>query len=127
MMAPTIILKDGRPQLVLGSGGSNRIRSAILQVICNVLDFGMSMKQAVEAPRIHWENGVFHLEPELDLPVSASAVSDLTTLFGTKEVVQWQQANMFFGGVHTVGRMELGLEGAGDPRRSGAVNGKASD
>ena len=134
MMAPTMILRNERPQLVLGSGGSNRIRSAILQVICNVLDFGMSMKEAVNAPRIHWENGVFHLEPDLNMnmpDVPNSAWLGATALFsteesgteesGTEEVVQWQQTNMFFGGVHTVGLMDVGLEGAGDPRRSGAV------
>ena len=130
MMAPTMILKDGRPQLVLGSGGSNRIRSAVLQVICNVLDFGMSMTQAVSAPRIHWENGVFHLEPDFDALTNASTFPGATALSATEpateKVVQWRQANMFFGGVHTVGRMGLGLEGAGDPRRSGAVEG-ASD
>ncbi len=120
MMAPTMILKDGKPQLVLGSGGSNRIRSAVLQVICNVLDFGMSMDQAVRAPRIHWENGVFHLEPGLDAPHIGSASLEADRL-GTNKVVQWQQTNMFFGGVHTVGAEDSVLKGAGDPRRSGMV------
>ena len=129
MMAPTMILQDQKPQLVLGSGGSNRIRTAILQVICNVLDFDMSMVQAVEAPRIHWENGVFHLEPGLNaqstapVPESDETGGDETVANqnGTDQIVQWQQTNMFFGGVHTVGRTDSGLSGAGDPRRSGAV------
>ncbi len=88
MMAPTMILSNGKPQLVLGSGGSNRIRSAVLQVICNVLDFGMSMDQAVCAPRIHWENGVFHLEPGLDAPtdrvIGETGSLKLTSLEPTK-------------------------------------------
>ena len=129
MMAPTMILSEGKPQLVLGSGGSNRIRTAILQVISNILDFGMPLADAVEAPRIHWENGVLHAEPGLgELPPVAESL-------GTEQVVKWQQSNMFFGGVHSVGtrtahppadkqpnqQRSTQLEGAGDPRRSGAV------
>ncbi len=123
MMAPTMILKAGKPQLVLGSGGSNRIRTAILQVISNVLDFEMSLTAAVEAPRIHWENGLFHLEPGLDLGLEAQLPNGLEAAqLATEQVVQWQQSNMFFGGVHSVGVTADGaLQGAGDPRRSGAV------
>jgi len=117
MMAPTMILQNGKPQLVLGSGGSNRIRTAILQVISNVLDFGMTLPEAVGAARIHWENGVLHMEPGLSEALLA------TDSPGTQRVVQWQQPNMFFGGVHAVSRDSNGvLYGAGDPRRSGAVS-----
>jgi len=117
MMSPTMILKDSKPQLVLGSGGSNRIRTAILQVISNVLDFGMPLSKAVEAARIHWESGTFHLEPGAN---STAVQSDAAV--GTDRVVQWQQRNMFFGGVHAVGIDANGrLQGAGDSRRSGAI------
>ncbi|MFK8184126.1 MAG: gamma-glutamyltransferase [Phormidesmis sp.] len=117
MMAPTMILKDAKPQLVLGSGGSNRIRTAILQVLSNVLDFGMPLAEAVNASRIHWENGVFHLEPGV-----APAAIQSSEQLGTDRVVHWQQSNMFFGGVHAVGIGENGeLQGAGDPRRNGAI------
>ena len=121
MMAPTMILKAGKPQLVLGSGGSNRIRTAILQVISNILDFGMPLAAAVEAPRLHWESGVLHLEPGL-VAGSQGAEQFKSEQWGTERVLQWQQSNMFFGGVHTVGLDAAGgLQGAGDPRRSGAV------
>ncbi len=126
MMAPTMILSGRKPQLVLGSGGSNRIRTAILQVISNILDFGMPLTEAVETSRIHWENGVLHVEPGLD------EIPALSELLGTEEVVRWQQSNMFFGGVHAVGmskesqppdsQQSIQLSGAGDPRRSGAVD-----
>ena len=120
MMAPTIILQDGRPQLALGSGGSNRIRTAILQVISNIVDFKMPLSDAVEAPRIHWESGAFHLEPGYSPAAVAGAESEA---LGTDRVVHWQQSNMFFGGVHSVGLKADGrLTGAGDPRRSGAVS-----
>jgi gamma-glutamyltranspeptidase / glutathione hydrolase len=127
MMAPTMILKGGKPQLVLGSGGSNRIRTAILQVISNILDFGMPLTAAVEAPRIHWENGVFHLEPPLASAPSFDVSAGETRLeLGRDRVVMWQQRNMFFGGVHAVGLDSTGalpgvLQGAGDPRRSGVA------
>ncbi len=123
MMAPTMILKADKPQLVLGSGGSNRIRTAILQVISNVLDFGMPLTAAVEAPRIHWENGLFHLEPGLKSELEAALSSELDAAqLATEQIVQWQELNMFFGGVHSVGLTADGnLQGAGDPRRSGAV------
>jgi gamma-glutamyltranspeptidase/glutathione hydrolase len=52
-MTPTIVLKDGRPFLVLGSPGGSRIITAVLQVIVNVMDAGMSLADAITAPRIH--------------------------------------------------------------------------
>ncbi|HEY9748907.1 MAG TPA: gamma-glutamyltransferase [Allocoleopsis sp.] len=117
MMAPTIVLKDQQPEIVLGSGGSNRIRTAILQVISNILDFQMSVEQAVDSPRIHWENAVFNLEPGF----SEAALKKLHVP-ADEERVLWQQENMFFGGVHTVLRDVDGtITGAGDRRRSGVV------
>jgi gamma-glutamyltranspeptidase/glutathione hydrolase len=117
MMAPTLILTDGQPQLVLGSGGSNRIRTAILQVISNIMDFGMTPLEAVQAPRIHWENGMFHLEPGFDQQALTQQA-----VVGTDHPVWWQRQNMFFGGVHAVGVSPDGRwQGAGDSRRSGAV------
>lgn len=117
MMAPTLVLRQGRPQLVLGSGGSNRIRTAILQVILNKVDFGMPLEAAVSAPRIHWERGTLHLEPGFDSGGLAAA-----GVGAEDEQVWWQQTNMFFGGVHAVAVEPDGrLAGAGDARRGGAV------
>ncbi len=116
MMAPTVVLAaDGRsPEIALGSGGSNRIRSAILQTICNVLDRSMSLSDAVQAPRIHVEEDVVYVEPGYDaeIPVPSG-----------HELVHFQRRNLFFGGVHAVRRDPVSgaLEGAGDPRRGGAV------
>ena len=109
MMAPTMVLHNNKPELVLGSGGSNRIRTAILQVISNLLDFNLPLADAVTAPRIHWERGMFHLEP--DLPVEDTEIADCG------QILRWCDRNMFFGGVHAVSPQA----GAGDPRRSGAV------
>ncbi|NEQ52538.1 MAG: gamma-glutamyltransferase [Leptolyngbya sp. SIO3F4] len=115
MMAPTMVLRDGHPYLVLGSGGSNRIRTAIFQVISNLVDFDMCLEAAVAAPRIHWENNVFHLEPGFDQAA-------LGHIIGSAKPVWWQAQSMFFGGVHAVGVDQNGvLHGAGDSRRRGAV------
>lgn len=118
MMSPTILLKDNQPQIVLGSGGSNRIRTAILQVISNLVDFEMSIKEAVESPRIHGENDIFNVEPSLS--ISPENLKDLNFPELT-QLVLWKKQNMFFGGVHGVRKTKTGFEGAGDSRREGFV------
>ncbi|NJN02115.1 MAG: gamma-glutamyltransferase [Leptolyngbyaceae cyanobacterium RM1_1_2] len=117
MMAPTLLLIEGRPRLALGSGGSNRIRTAILQVISNLIDFDMPVEAAVSAPRIHWERGILNLEPGFDR-ASLEAMPD----WPVKRWIWWQQQNMFFGGVHAViAHADGRIEGAGDARRSGTI------
>lgn len=118
MMAPTMILDaNHQPEIVLGSGGSNRIRTAILQVISNLLDFDMSVEQAVRSPRVHWEAGVFNVEPGFE-----RLVVDRTQFPFNEQLELWLEQNMFFGGVHAVTRDASGaLAGAGDQRRNGSV------
>lgn len=112
MMAPTIVLDDGQPLIVLGSGGSNRIRTAILQVISNLLDYHQPILDAVDAPRMHWEDQWLNLEPPHDhLTFAPERLPEGT------QILRWEASNMFFGGVHSVTRA---LEGAGDRRREGA-------
>ena len=75
MMAPTIILEPDGTVTALGTGGSNRIRTAILQVAVALLDHGMSLEDAVEAPRLHVEKGgTVSFEPGLP-EAAASGVS----------------------------------------------------
>lgn len=121
MMAPTVVLKNSKPEIVLGSGGSNRIRTAILQVISNIIDFKMPVQEAVSSPRIHWENNVLSVEPGFDQQAVSNAM-----LPGDHKLVLWQEKNMFFGGVHTVWESADLIEGAGDPRREGAVTSNSS-
>ena len=52
-MSPTIVLKAGEPYVVLGARGSGRIPTAVAQTIINVVDFGMNIQEAVDAPRVH--------------------------------------------------------------------------
>jgi len=64
-MAPTILLKDGNPLLVVGSPGGSRITTTVLEIIVNVIDHGMALQEAVDAPRIHhqWLPDTLAAEP----------------------------------------------------------------
>jgi gamma-glutamyltranspeptidase/glutathione hydrolase len=116
MMAPTIVLRDGRPELGLGSAGSNRIRSAILQTTLAVADGGLPAEEAVRRPRIHVEGDVVEAEPGID-----PEALDRLEARGWK-VRRWTEQNLFFGGVQAVARAADGeLSGGGDPRRGGVA------
>jgi gamma-glutamyltranspeptidase/glutathione hydrolase len=113
MMAPTIVLgEDGVPEIALGSAGSNRIRSAIVQVVDHVVAGGMELREAVDAPRLHFEDSRVFVEPGID-----------ESAYPGREVVRFAERNLFFGGVQAVRRDPLSgaLSGAADPRRGGAV------
>lgn len=116
MMAPTMILKDYQPEIVLGSGGANRIRTAILQVISNLLDFNLPVELAVSSPRVHWEDNIFNLEPGFE-----RRLINRTQFPFDEQLELWQQQSMFFGGVHAVTQSAGKFAGAGDPRRWGAI------
>ena len=62
MMAPSIVLDDEDPRLVVGSAGSIRLRGAILQIVVNVVHHGMPVEEAIEAPRVHFDDGHVHCE-----------------------------------------------------------------
>ncbi len=113
MMAPSMLLfPDGR-LVATGSGGSKRIRSAILHVILNLIDYGTSVEEAVNRPRIFLENGHLSVEGGYD----AVQVERLVERYPEHRV--WDDVNLFFGGAHTVERRAGGFDGAGDPRRAG--------
>jgi gamma-glutamyltranspeptidase/glutathione hydrolase len=114
MMAPSLLLTNSGDAVVTGSGGSNRIRTALLQVISNLLDFSMSPEEAVSHPRIHFEDDLLSLEPGIPTE-SADAIEDE---FPRQQ--RWQEKNLFFGGAHTVIRSHKGsFSGIGDERRGG--------
>ncbi len=112
MMAPSVLLEDDRVRLVVGSGGSKRIRTAIFQVLSSVVDFGLSARDAVEAPRVHWDGERIQAEPEAVDAEAARLVAGLGPLNA------WPERDVYFGGVHAV---EPGRDGAGDPRRGGSA------
>jgi len=117
MMSPTVVLSDGEPEIAIGSAGSNRIRSAILQTVLHVIDAGMAAQDAVSAPRLHVEEGQVDAEPGVD-----SAALDRLEQAGWT-VRRWSELNLFFGGVQAVARNpDTGrLTGGGDPRRGGVA------
>ncbi len=112
MMAPSIVLRDGEVELVLGSAGSNRIRSALLQTIVGAVDRDLDVRAAVDAPRVHFEAGVVYAEPGI-------ALEELQD--DGDELVRFSDLNLFFGGVQAVRRRGSVLSGAGDPRRGGVA------
>jgi gamma-glutamyltranspeptidase/glutathione hydrolase len=114
MMAPTVVLDAGAPELVLGSAGSNRIRSAILQVIVNTIDHGMDAQAAVEAPRVHFEDGLVYAEP---------GIEDAVLVEAGRTIAWFREPNLFFGGCQAVERHHGtgAFSGGGDPRRGGSV------
>jgi gamma-glutamyltranspeptidase/glutathione hydrolase len=116
MMCPTVATLADGSSVALGTGGSNRIRSAVLQVLVNMFGLGMPLQHAVASPRLHLEGG--HLSLEAGYP--QAAVDALQQEYPDHRI--WPEPNMFFGGVHAVERLENGeFRGMGDPRRGGAV------
>jgi gamma-glutamyltranspeptidase/glutathione hydrolase len=117
MMAPTMVLRDGEIELSLGSAGSNRLRSAILQVVRYIFDCGMGVGEAVRAGRLHYEAQTLHAEPGF----SPRSLDELDRR--GYRVVRWKGLNLYFGGAQAVRRDRATgeMSGAGDPRRGGAA------
>jgi gamma-glutamyltranspeptidase/glutathione hydrolase len=109
MMSPSLLVRNNRVELVIGSGGSKRIRTAISQVLNQVVDYGRPLAQAVAAPRLYWDGDCLQAEPGFD--------KDLLARMNVNVNI-WDDMDVYFGGVHAV---IPGKEGAGDPRRGGSV------
>ena len=118
-MSPTIVLKDGEPLLVAGSAGGPRIPSSTLQVLLNVAEFGMSVEDAVAAPRIHVKENLIQAEAGI-APKTIEALRKM----GHRVEVRGSM-DMYFGGVHAAvcDPKTRGLEGGADPRRDGEAAG----
>ena len=113
MMSPTVVMRDGAPELAVGSAGSNRIRSAVLQTIIRCVDDGMRAQDAIDAPRLHYEDEIVYVEPGID-------VDDIERAGWT--VSRFRDRNLFFGGAQAVAvDRDGGFSGGGDPRRGGAA------
>jgi gamma-glutamyltranspeptidase / glutathione hydrolase len=121
-MTPTIVLKDGKPFLITGSPGGPTIINTVLLVITNVIDFGLSVTQAVDAPRFHhqWQPDVIGYEPYFTSPDTMA----LLTKEGYTFALRTLYPNAPAGTAHTWGDAETimvdsrtGLRlGANDPR-----------
>ncbi|MCP4725571.1 MAG: gamma-glutamyltransferase, partial [bacterium] len=118
-MTPTIILKDGKPFLTVGSPGASRIISALVQIIVNLVDFDMSLDQAIEAPRVHSVTRKLYVEGILDIAV----IEALKTLGHSVEVRG--EKDLYFGGAQGILKdPSTGkLIGGADSRRDGFARG----
>jgi gamma-glutamyltranspeptidase / glutathione hydrolase len=115
MMTPTLVLENRVPRLILGSAGSVRLAGAIAQVAWNIVRWNVPVTEAVEAPRIHVDGRVAHVEGGW----ADEEVAGLEA--GAWDVVRWGGRNLFFGGVSAVETMADGsLAAVGDPRRGGS-------
>ncbi len=110
LMSPTIVVnaKD-KAEIVTGTGGAGRIPGAILQVLHYLMDYGLSVDEAVHSPRMHLTPEVLNIEPGLEPGASIEAYQPKI----------WEDKHMYFGGVHTIRSSSKGVEAVGDRRRYG--------
>lgn len=109
MMAPTMVLRDGRRPVAVGSGGSERIRSTLTQLVVDLVDHRLSLAASITKPRLHWDGERIQVEPGLPAAVLAA----LATRW---DVNEWPAQDLYFGGAHGVA---LPDEAVGDHRRGG--------
>jgi gamma-glutamyltranspeptidase/glutathione hydrolase len=122
-MSPTIVLKEGKPILALGSAGGPRIVSSTLQALVNVLEDGMGLVDAVAAPRMHQNGSVIELEPSIGREVPRE-LRDMGHSIRVKRRVDRDDPGLYFGGVHAARISDDNtLTGAADPRRDGLAVG----
>jgi gamma-glutamyltranspeptidase / glutathione hydrolase len=112
-MSPSIVFKDGKPFIVTGSPGGPRIITTVLQVISNVIDHGMNIAEATEAPRVHHQ----WLPDELRIERGVS-VDTVKLLQAKGHKVELRQA---MGSTHSILVTPQGLEGASDQRQAGTL------
>jgi gamma-glutamyltranspeptidase/glutathione hydrolase len=128
MMAPTV-LQDRHRTIALGSGGSNRLRTAVLSVASHLVEHGVSASVAVDAPRVHLEprrdrrdaTGRVPRQIAFELPGLDPPTREALLDAYPDEPVTFDRKNMFFGGVHVAMRDGRTFSGAGDARRGGSV------
>ena len=109
------------PRLVVGSAGSVRLRGAILQAVVNVIDHGLGVEEAIDAPRVHVEEPHVHCEGGSD-PAELDALEARGY-----DVVRWRRRNLYFGGV-AGGRGRRGRHARrGGRSRAAAGTGSSSD
>ncbi len=115
MMNPTIVTNEGSVELILGSGGSNRIRSAMLQVLYRCLIKNQDLASSILSPRMHLEGNDLEVESGFD----PTLFSEIESLMPDLRYKLWDSKHMFFGGVHAIANNEKGAIAFGDPRRNG--------
>ena len=121
MCTPTLLIEESGASIAFGSGGSSRIRSAILHGVVYRVDHGLPLQAVTDAPRAHWEEDGLRVEAYRRPEGTLEAIQ---TELGEK-LIAFEEESIFFGGLHSVSVTpnERGwrCDGAGDARRSGAV------
>jgi gamma-glutamyltranspeptidase/glutathione hydrolase len=121
-MAPTLILKDGVPLMALGGAGGPRIVTSIITVITNIVDFHMTLGEAIAAPRFHAQNKEINIDPAIS-EITRDSLMRMGHKVITREVDK--KEFWYFGAVQAVMLdKEMGkVYGASDPRRDGEALG----
>ena len=114
MMSPSLVLKEGRPHLVVGSAGSLRLRGSVMQNVVNVVAHNLPVEDAIDRPRVHLEGEDLHCEGGHD-PAELDKLEEMGW-----NVTRWRRQNLYFGGASAVTFEDGKLAAAGDPRRGGA-------
>lgn len=111
MMSPTMVVNEYQNlELIMGSGGASRIPFAIGQTLHSIFEKGLSLKEAIYAPRMHFHEN--KLQAEYAEAFSTLPIEDYKT---------WDQVHMFFGGVNAIRKSEQIIESEADPRRYGVA------
>ncbi|WP_018899712.1 gamma-glutamyltransferase [Rhizobium sp. 2MFCol3.1] len=125
-MSPTIVIKDGKPFMVIGSPGGSRIITITLEAILNVVDFGMDISQAVNAPRIHhqWQPDKIYFEPYALSPDTIRALIAMGhTMDDGSGTPVWGQA----AGILVGGKSLKDIEKGGGARYNGAMDSRSTE
>ena len=115
-MCPSIVFEGDRPVLTLGAPGASWIGPAVLQVLLNVLDWGMGMQEAILAPRIVATSNIIDISNRI-LKRTEKRLTDM----GYE--VRRTHVSYAFAGVHGISMWPDGLEGGADPQRDGMALG----
>jgi gamma-glutamyltranspeptidase/glutathione hydrolase len=117
-IAPLVVRKDGKVRWVIGSPGGSRIGSTVIEILVNLIDFGMSLENAVRAPKFTGYDAYQEIQLEDDFP---QATIDFLLQLG-HEVKRYQHPDLFFGGPNVIAVDADGtLTGVGSIRRLGGA------
>ncbi len=111
-MAPTIVMKDGKPVLLIGSPGGSRIIGYVAKTIVAHLDWGMNIRAAIKLPHLVNRFGTYDLEAGTDAETMKTGLENIGYEVKIRDLNS---------GLHGISISDDGLEGGADPRREGVV------
>ncbi|RWA97764.1 gamma-glutamyltransferase [Mesorhizobium sp.] len=122
-MSPTIVAKDGKPFMVIGSPGGSRIITITLEAIVNVVDHGMNIQEAIDAPRIHhqWLPDTVYVEPFGLSPDTEKLLAGMGYHLDVADATWGQAAGILVGG-----KSLAEIEKGGGARYNGAIDSRAA-